>query len=452
MKRDIEKDLLEWKISGLRKPLLVRGARQVGKTYTITKFARENFDQVVIINFDKTPEVHHFFAQDLTSSRILRDLGVYYNVDIVPGKSVLFFDEIQECPRAVAALRYFYEEIPELHVIGAGSLLEFVLRAEHFKMPVGRIDYLWLKPLSFGEFLEAAGHTKLRQWIQEMQVGNVFSEPLHEKLKEILKEYAGVGGMPAIVEAFTKGVSLKQIKELQESLLRTFRDDFGKYASRAHYKYLDKVFLTGPKMAGRKFKYSHVDEICQVRDIKNALELLIEAGLFYKVKHTSSRGLPLEAEASEKKFKVIFFDVGLMQHIAGLEREIHFSGDVTGVHQGSVAEQLAGQELLAYTDKKIEPRLYFWTREERGSSAEVDYLVTVNTSIYPVEVKSASPGRLKSLRLFMKERSTKIGVRLSTLPLSFQDQILSCPLYAIERLQPLIELCLEKNSQNFSTH
>ena len=439
MKRDIEKDLLDWKDSALRKPLLVRGSRQIGKSYTITKFARENFDNFVVVNFDKTPEVHKFFSSDFNPSRIIQELSVYYDTDIVCGKSIVFFDEIQECPRAIMSLRYFYEEMPKLHVIGAGSLLEFILRASDFKMPVGRIDYLWMKPVSFGEFLDAMGHDKIRQEIQHLTVKDPPSEPIHQKILSIFKEYLYVGGMPAAAAAYADGMTLKQIKELQESLLRTFRDDFGKYASHAQYKYLDKVFLTAPKMAGKNFKYSQVDRSFQIRDIKNALDLLTEAGLFYKIKHAGGRGLPLEADTSEKKFKMIFFDIGLMQRLLGLDSEICLSEDVTTIHQGSVAEQVVGQELLAYAGRKVEEKLYFWMREERGSSAEVDYLLPVGAHIYPIEVKSGSAGRLKSLRLFMKERSSLIGVRISARPFSFYDGILSVPIYAVERLKSLIE-------------
>jgi len=421
---------------------LVRGARQVGKSYTITAFAQEHFENCVIVNFDRTPEVHKFFAADLTPVRILKDLGVYYNVNLIPGKSIVFFDEIQECPKAITSLRYFYEEMPGLHVIGAGSLLEFILHQADFKMPVGRIDYLWMKPLSFGEFLEAMRCEKMRQQIQNLTLKDSISEPLHQKLLQLVKEYTCVGGMPLIVDSFSKGSSLQQIKELQESLLQTFRDDFGKYASRAQYPYLNKVFLSSSKMVGRKFKYSHVERSFQIRDIKNALELLVYAGLFYKVKHSSGRGLPLEADSNEKKFKVVFFDVGLMQRLASLENEIYFSEDFTSVHQGSVAEQLAGQELLAYGDRKMDEKLYFWTREAKSSSAEVDYLLPRGTAISPIEVKSKTAGKLKSLRLFMNERSYKIGVRLSSLPLSFHDQILSVPIYAVEKLPALIESCL----------
>lgn len=439
MKREIEKDLTEWKNSPLRKPLLVRGARQVGKSYTLTQFCRENFKTVVIVNFDRVPEVHRFFAGDLSPATILRDLGLYYNTEMIEGRTILFFDEIQECPRAIMALRYFYEEMPRLHVVGAGSLLEFVTHSENFQMPVGRVDYLWMKAMSFGEFLQATGGEKLRRHLQDLVLENPLSEPLHHKLLEKIKEYAGIGGMPAIVEAFSKGASPKQIQELQESLLRTFRDDFGKYASRAQNKYLDKVFLTAPKMAGRKFKYSHVDPTLQSRDIKNAVELLMDAGLIYKVKHTPARGLPLEAGSSEKKFKVVFFDTGLMQRLSGLSHEIFFSEDLAALHRGSVAEQMVGQELLAYGSRKIDGQLYFWTREERGSSAEVDYLFPLGERIFPIEVKSQSPGRLKSLRLFMKERSIPLGIRVSFLPLSYQDGILSVPFYALEYLSSLIQ-------------
>lgn len=444
MRRKIESALKDWKEKENRKPLIVRGARQVGKSFTISAFGRENFEYFHTVNFERTPQVQSFFKTDLDPKRILKELGFFYQSEIIPGKSLLFFDEIQECPRAIMALRYFYEEMPDLHVIGAGSLIEFALRAEDFRMPVGRIDYLWMRPLSFGEFLDAKGEEKLHQAISELEIGHSLNGALHERALRSFREYACVGGMPEAVEVFIRKNSLTAMKDVQESLLKTFRDDFGKYASRSQHKYLDRVFWNAPKSIGQKLKFSRLDPEMKSRDLRQALDLLVQAGLFYLVKHTSARGLPLEAGASEQKFKVVFLDIGLMQRGLGLDSVVYFeTEDLTHVHQGAVAEQLVGQELLAYGDFKTEGRLYFWTREERNSSAEVDYLFPAGDRVLPVEVKSVSAGRLKSMRLFMKERSSQIGVRLSALPLSFHDQILSVPIFAVERLRPLIESCLQ---------
>ena len=444
MKRDVEASLIQWKSDPRRRPLIVRGARQVGKTYTLSLFGREHFERVHLVNFEKTPEVRAFFEPDLDPKRIVKDLSLHYDTEILPGKSLLFFDEIQQCPKAIMALRYFYEEMPELHVIAAGSLLEFALRREDFRMPVGRVEYLWMKPVSFGEFLDATGHGLLRREIQNLELKQNLSPALHQKLTFLVKEYGWVGGMPAVVEEFVNGGSPLRVKEIQDALVNTFRDDFGKYASLARHQYLEKVFLSAPKMVGKRFKYSRIDVNEQTRDIKQAFELLLDAGLFYKIRHTPASGLPLEAGASEKKFKIIFLDIGLVTRRFGLPYETYRSEDLTLLHEGLFSEQWAGQELLAMQSPKEEGQLYFWTREERNSAAEVDYLFVSGTEICPLEVKSSSPGRLKSLRLFMKEHKSKIGIRVSSLPLDFKDGLLSVPFYAIERLPALAGSCLRQ--------
>lgn len=452
MKRDIEAPLIQWQSNPRRRPLIVRGARQVGKTYTLSLFGREHFERVHLVNFEKTPEVRSFFEPNLDPRRIVKDLSLHYDTEILPGKSLLFFDEIQQCPKAIMALRYFYEEMPELNVIAAGSLLEFALRREDFRMPVGRVEYLWMKPLSFGEFLDAAGHGPLRREIRNLELKRNLSPALHEKLLSLVKEYGWVGGMPAVVEEFVKGGVPGRVKEIQDALANTFRDDFGKYASLARHKYLEKVFLNAPKMVGKRFKYSRIDRHEQIRDIKHAFELLLDAGLFYKIRHTPASGLPLEAGANEKKFKVVFLDIGLATSRFGLPYETYWREDLTLLHEGLLSEQWVGQELLAVQSPKEEGQLYFWSREERNSSAEVDYLFVSGAEICPLEVKSASPGHLKSLRLFMKEHKSKIGIRISSLPLDFKDGLLSIPFYAVERLPALVESCLETTTTRKPTH
>lgn len=444
MKRDIESLLIQWKENPRRRPLIVRGARQVGKTYTLSLFGRENFERLHLINFEKIPEVRAFFEPDLDPKRIIKDLSLHYDTQIVPGKSLLFFDEVQQCPKAIMALRYFYEEMPELHVIAAGSLLEFALRREDFRMPVGRVEYLWMKPLSFGEFLDATGRGRLRGEIRSLEFKRGLSPVLHNKLLSLVKEYGWVGGMPAALEEFVKGGAPARVKEIQDALLNAFRDDFGKYASLARHKYLEKVFSAAPKMVGKRFKYASIDSHEQTRDIKHAFELLQDAGLFYKVRHTPASGLPLEAGASEKKFKIVFLDIALVVKRFGLPYETYLREDLTLLHEGLFSEQWVGQELLAAQSSKEDRQLYFWTREEKNSSAEVDYLFVSGAEIFPLEVKSASPGRLKSMRLFMKGHGSKLGIRVSGLPLDFRDGILSVPFYAVEGLPTLVDSCLKQ--------
>ncbi|MEA1927682.1 MAG: ATP-binding protein [Candidatus Auribacterota bacterium] len=437
MKRDVDSILLQWKDEIRRLPLLVRGARQVGKSFTISGFGERHFDNCVVVNFEQRPEYEECFSS-IIPDEIIQSISILSGQEIVPGKTLLFFDEIQECPRAILSLRYFYEQLPELHVIGAGSLLEFALRQDDFRMPVGRIQYLYMKPLSFGEFLNASGEEKSRELIIRTRPDKPLNPAIHQKLISLVKKYMILGGMPAVIDEYLRSGNLNRCSRIQRVITSTYRDDFGKYAAKSKHKYLRKVFSAVPRLAGRKFKYSHVDSSLRSRELKEALELLAQAGVVTLVRRTSGAGLPLEANASDRHFKVIFLDVGLMQNICGGEEEILLSEDVTKINAGAIAEQFAGQELLAYRDPYTDPALYYWARESRNSSAEVDYLLVLNRSILPVEVKSGSTGRLKSIRLFLEHYSAPAGIRFSQLPFSSCASIVSIPLYAIENSRNLI--------------
>ncbi len=431
MKRDVDNILLQWKDETRRLPLLVRGARQVGKSFTISGFGERHFDNFVVVNFEQRPEYEECFSS-IIPDEIIQNISILSGQDIVPGQTLLFFDEIQECPRAILSLRYFYEQLPELHVIGAGSLLEFALRQADFRMPVGRIQYLYMKPLSFGEFLDASGEEKSRELIVRTRPDKPLNPAIHKKFISLMKKYMILGGMPAVIDEYLRSGNLNRCSRIQSVITGTYRDDFGKYAAKSKHEYLRKVFSAVPRLAGRKFKYSHVDSSLRSRELKEALELLARAGVVTLVRRTSGAGLPLEANASERFFKVIFLDVGLMQNICGGREEILLSKDVTKINAGAVAEQFAGQELLAYRDPFAEPSLYYWAREARGSSAEVDYLLVLNHSILPVEVKSGSTGRLRSIRLFLEKYPAPAGIRFSQFPFSSTASIISIPLYAIE--------------------
>jgi len=431
MKRDVDSVLLQWKDEIGRLPLLVRGARQVGKSFTVSGFGEKHFDNCVIVNFEQRPEYGECFSS-IIPDEIIENISIISRQDIVPGKTLLFLDEIQECPRAILSLRYFYEQLPELHVIGAGSLLEFALRQDDFRMPVGRIQYLYMKPLSFGEFLDASGEEKSRELIVRTKPNKPLNPAIHQKLISLVKKYMILGGMPAVVEEYLRSGNFNRCSRIQSVITRTYRDDFGKYAAKSKHEYLQKVFLAVPRLVGRKFKYSHVDSSLRSRELKEALELLARAGVVTLVKRTSGAGLPLGAGVNERHFKVISLDVGLMQNICGAQEEILLSEDVTKINAGAIAEQFAGQELLAYRDVFTEPSLYYWARESRNSSAEVDYLLVLNSSILPVEVKSGATGRLKSIRLFLEKYPAPAGIRFSQLPFSTIASIISIPLYAIE--------------------
>ncbi len=439
MNRNIEKHLQSWRNDPSRLPLLVRGARQVGKSFTIEKFGREFFESCITINFDLYPNLAAVFEETLEPVRILEILSVTARQDIVPGKTLLFLDEIQQCPRAIMALRYFYEKLPDLHVIGAGSLLEFALEAEDFRMPVGRIQYLYMYPMTFGEFLEAVGEQRARFSIAVHDPSGRFPEAVHAHLLSLLKTYCAVGGMPAVVQAYCAGKSIHRCQRLQAAIAQTYRDDFGKYARRAHLAHLQNLFQSSPKLVGRKFKYAAVDDSVPSRDLKQALGLLEKAGVVYRVKQTSGDGLPFEAGASDRNFKVVFLDVGIMQNLCGLSGDMLAESDILSVHAGAVAEQFVGQELVGNSDPFTRAGLYYWAREARTSSAEVDYLVACGTQVLPLEVKAGKCGTLRSMQLFLQQYRTPLGIKVSQTNVQFEDSIMCIPLYALEALQTLIK-------------
>ncbi len=438
MKRALEQSILPlWKTSKDHKPLLIRGARQVGKTYSIRSFAQKNFKNLVELNFELNPELKKIF-QTPNPLEIVKQINLTLNTHIEPGETLLFLDEIQECPQAITSLRYFYENLPDLHVIGAGSLLEFALDDKALKMPVGRVQYVYLQPLSFEEFLSALNEEGLKDYLQEISLKKPIPEVLHNKLMGLLKDYLRIGGMPAVVKGFLENRESSDYQNQQTLLLQTFRDDFGKYASsKSKQIHLQKIFQTAPALVGQRYKYTHVDRDTQARDLKEALFLLSQAGVLYKICAASAHGLPLQV--NEDKFKILFLDAGLMQRGCGLDAQIALSEDFLAINAGALAEQFVGQELLALSNPYEDRKLFFWVRDKKSSQAEIDYLITHESKIIPIEVKSGSTGRLKSLKVFMEEHKTKVGIRLSGHPLSFHEKVLSVPLYAMSQMERLLE-------------
>ena len=442
MIRDIDSYLRQWKDQPRRYPILVRGARQVGKSYTVSQFGAEVFDSFIEVNFEFKPEFKGCF-EALEPKLIVENISLLTGQEIIPGQSLLFLDEIQECPKAIMALRYFYEQMPELHVIGAGSLLEFALESQNFKMPVGRIQYFYMQPLSFGEFLDACGEGRLRSHISELRLLSTITEPVHNKLIQLLRKYFILGGMPAVIDEYIASGNIRRCGEIQQIIIQTYRDDFGKYASRVKHRYLEKIFYAVPKMVGQKFKYSHVDQNVQSRELKEALEMLEKASVVQRVFRTSGFGMPLEANASERHFKVVFCDLGLMQTICGLEAQTAMATDLTSVNKGALAEQFVAQELNAYRDYHIPPSLHYWAREYRNSSAEVDYLMTIGSRIIPLEVKAGSTGRLRSMHQFFEQYGQCLGIKICQDPFSRTKPIFSIPLYGIKALKGILATELE---------
>jgi uncharacterized protein len=438
MKRDIEKDLLLWKNNPRKMPLLLRGARQVGKSYIVEKFGNEHFENLVVINFEEFPEYKNCF-KTLDPIQIIATLELVSGKSIQAEKTLLFLDEIQECPEAITALRYFKEQMPNLHVIGAGSLLEFVLNEDKFHMPVGRIQCMYLRPLSFAEYLDATGNEKLRTYLHNVQIKNQIEEVVHNRLLMLVREYFALGGMPAVVLEYLQSKSLLHSQEIQTSLLTTFRNDFGKYAKKMPHEHLQTIFSKAPGLVGQWLKYSTLDPDTSTVTLKKALKKLCDAGLVILVYATSGAGLPFIAHANEKKCKFLFIDIGLVKRACNLGLELLFTKDLMLINDGAMAEQFVGQELLAYFHKDDVNGLYAWKREAKNSSAEVDFLLAVDSLIVPIEVKAGATGTLKSLKMFLSERKLSLGVRVSELPLSLNQNILSIPFYLIEELPRLVK-------------
>lgn len=442
MKRTIDPILDQWKNSRVRQPLLVRGARQVGKTYSVIDFGRRAFENVVAVNFEERPELNRCFS-DLNPRGIIDRLSILTSEPIRPGQTLLFLDEIQECPRAITALRYFDEKLPELHVIGAGSLIEFALRAEEFRMPVGRVQSMYMVPMSFGEFLTAIGEEGLLKTIGAVDLKTGLEPVISATLEQVFRQYLLVGGMPRVVNAFRKNILMDELQRLQSGLLRTYTDDFAKYASTSKHKYLKEVYASAPRMVGRRYKYSHVNPNIESKFLKDAIGLLCDARLLFRICHASGAGVPLLATTNERKFKIEFLDVGLMQNALGIQSAIVSDATVLQINAGSIAEQVVGQELLACADPYTDKQLHFWAREARGSTAEVDFLIEIDGMPLPVDVKAGARGSLKSMRLFLKEYpQTPLGIRYSMHELSYFDHILSIPLTMISQTQRLVRHCI----------
>jgi hypothetical protein len=314
---------------------------------------------------------------------------------------------------------------------------------EDFRMPVGRVQYLFMRPLSFGEFLDAIGQPQSRQQVRACRLAVPLPPVLHQHLLSQVRTYLAVGGMPAAVNEYAASGSVIRCGRVQAAIAQTYRDDFGKYATRARVPHLQSVFSAIPRMVGRKFKYSGVDNSVQSRELKAALDLLERAGVVYRVKQTSGAGLPMEAGADDRNFKVVFLDVGLMQHLCGLNGEALMAEDLLSIHAGAVAEQFVGQELVAGAEPFDRPALHYWAREARTSNAEVDYLVAHGTRVIPLEVKSGKTGSLRSLHAFLKQYDAPCGIRVAQQPQGWQSPVVSTPLYAIERLRPMVSEAID---------
>ena len=442
IKRHIDRYLSEWKHSKNLKPLLLRGARQVGKSSSVRELGR-TFDFFLEINFEKKEhqETQKIFEQHSSPKLIIDELYAMFGTPIVAGRTLLFFDEIQNCVPAISSLRFFYEEMPDLHVISAGSLLEFALE-ELPSFGVGRIRSLFMYPMSFDEYLHAMSLSGLADKISVSSIEKPMSEPLHKQCLNHLVRFIAIGGMPEVVATYASGGSLQDCCQILNDLILTYNDDFAKYKTRVPSSRLKEVFLSMMEQSGNKFVYSRACENTKHEYVKTAVELLFMAGLAYPVTHSSANGVPLAASLNHKYQKIITFDTGIMQQGLKLDISKIFLGETLAqINRGSIAEMFVGLEIVKNMPCNAPAQLFNWQREQRGSQAEVDYLIEDGENILPIEVKAGTRGAMQSLYLFIEEKNIKKGVRTSLENFGRIDKIDIYPIYAISKL------LMQKNNQ-----
>ena len=432
MKRLMDFYLHEWKSSSLRQPLLIRGARQVGKTYTVQEFGK-TFSSFVEINFEVNKKARTLFDQDLDPARILQEISIITDKEIIPGKTLLFLDEIQTVPDGILALRYFYENIPDLHVIAAGSLLDFAI--EKVGVPVGRVQFLHMYPMSFIEFLSALDHKIIINEILSHQTDKEISDIIHNKIFNLLGYYLAIGGMPQGVACWKNFQSLSKCSQISQNLVAAYQYDFIKYGKSHQIKYLDLLFSHIPQQFGQKFKYSQMKDF-RKRELEPCVELMITAGIVNRVMYTSAQGMPLGAQADINIFKLIFLDIGLSQFILDLKIGDWFLNPLKEfINKGTFVESFVGQELLAYENATKKAQLYYWKRDTKGSEAEVDYVIQLGKNIIPIEVKSGEGKTLKSMQIFLDSHpNSPYGIKFSTNNYSVYEKIHAYPLYAIAKI------------------
>jgi len=410
MKREITNELIDWKNRTNRKPLIIRGARQVGKTYSIEQFARSHFKNFVKINFEEQNELKSIFKIQKTD-QILNELSILYSTDIIYGETLIFLDEIQACPEAIVTLRYFFEKHPALHIIAAESLLDFALKEMKYSMPVGRIEFCYMYPMSFKEFIIALSEDRILNYMENYSLDSDFSPAIHKKILEFLRLYLFIGGMPEAVKTYIHEKQLSKVERVLSNILTTLQYDFAKYGNRKQQEYLVSVLRYSAQNIGKKVKYTNIDRDIRSSYLKESFHRLELARLLHCIRHTNASRIPLVNHVNENIYKPLLLDIGLANHLCGI-RLIELEKILTS-HEGALAEQFIGQELLTISAPYIDPKLYYWTREEKNSNAEIDYVYQYNNSVYPIEVKAGKTGSLKSLHVYLFEKNLKIGIRFN---------------------------------------
>ena len=439
MYRNAMNDLYKWKAKKDKKPLIIRGARQVGKTWLMREFGRVAFKDMVYINFDNNSQMRDLFAADMRIDRIITGLELYVGHKIEPLNTLLVFDEIQEVPEALNILRYIYEHAPQIHVIAAGSMLESLFNKDiHF--PVGRVSYLMLRPVSFPEFLLATEETAAFEQLHQIPI-QTFA---HDKLLSLFHTYALIGGMPEVVAHYASQRDLKSLGPLYEGLLASYLDDVEKYSSSsAQTLQIRHAIQTSFHGAGHRIKFENFgNSSYKSREMGEALRILEKALLLHLVYPTTSATLPLIPSIGRSP-RLHLLDTGLLNYMVGIQKEIIGTKDLASVYQGIMIEHLVGQELLAFQFQALS-ELSFWVRDKTTSNAKVDYLFLFDGKLIPIEVKSGAEGSLKSLHLYMDLAPHTMAVRFYSGPLAVNKlstpsgksfHLLNLPYYLVSMLE-----------------
>lgn len=449
--RNIDVHLHEWSKREVHKPLLLRGARQVGKS-TAIRHLGEQFESYVEINFERNPEYKVLFQSNLDVKRIVSQMSAMYGKAIVPGSTLLFLDEIQECQEAIMSLRFFKEDMPELHVIAAGSLLEFALD-ELATFGVGRIHSLYMYPMTFDEFLIANGQQLLLDARRQSSATVPLPEPLYDKIVEQFRTYMIVGGMPEAVSSWVENHDFIRCQEIQDDILTGYEDDFPKYRNKVNADLLRATLRSVANQITKKFVYAEVGSGYKAVEVKRALALLYKAGLVIPVTRTDANGLPLGSESDENYRKMLLLDSGLelrllnmtLGSVTGITTQILTATAADLINKGSMAEMIAGLEIMRNQTPNLKFELFYWTRQAKNAVAEIDYILAKDASVIPVEVKADRQGGMKSLWNFMRDKNLTQAIRCSLENFGEFDytdseangeirHVTICPLYALSQL------------------
>lgn len=427
----IEK-LLKWKESKRRKPLIIEGARQVGKTWLMKEFGKEAYANTVYINFDSNSRMAELFASDLDTDRLIMGLELYSGRKIDANNTLLIFDEVQEVPRALTSLKYFYENAPQYHIICAGSLLGIALH-EGTSFPVGKVDFLKLYPLSFREFLMATDKARFAELLDKQDYQMISS--FRQTYIDALKQYFFVGGMPEAVQSFAENKDFNEVRNIQKRILAAYEQDFSKHAPNEIVPKIRMLWNSIPSQLAKenkKFIYGLVREGARAKEYETSIMWLSDCGLVHKVSRVNGAGIPLKAYEDLKAFKLFVVDVGLLGCMAGLRQRTLLDGNELFVEfKGALTEQYVCQQLKTIEDLGV----YYYTND-RGS-CEVDFVVDTGENIIPLEVKAEVNLRAKSLKTYREKFSPEVSIRTAMTDYKKEDWLINLPLYAIEEISKL---------------